>query len=166
MFLYRSCFLFKKGRGNSLFRSTIPLIVALLLGFDPSFAKSRENPKPRAPAQSQLQCIHKPWKHDRKLPIQEIKIILDSLPRYEVIQIAWREVLRPQADSVALPLLVYLSRTEENKYVKGYFEWLSLAAFNDHDFDKELSRWPIRKTPKLTGASLHDLCAMYRQARD
>lgn len=141
-------------------------ILFLLLSNAPAEAKNRAKPKLRAPAQSKFDCSQKPWNHGRQLSIQEIKIVLDSLSRNELIQITWSELLHPHADSVALPLLTYLSRTEENKYVRGYFEWLYLAAFSSHNIDNELGRWPARRAPKLINASLQDLCAIYVQARD
>lgn len=140
------------------------VLILILINVTPASAKNIQKAKTRVLAQSQIECSQKPWNFERKLSIQKIKIVLDSLSRHEVIQITWGELLIPQSNSVALPLLTYLSRTEENKYLKGYFEWLSHAAFADHNIDNDLSRWPWRRSPKAINVSLRDLCAMYKYA--
>ena len=105
-----------------------------------------------------------PWQSSRSIPIQELKLTLDSMPRKLILEMAWFELLSPRSDSVALALLTYLSRTEDSKYVRGYFHWLLQAAF-PRDPDDELARWPERFAPRHLGLELRDLCALYDHAR-
>lgn len=118
-----------------------------------------------ARAENQIPCIAKTWKLNADLPLREIKSNLDKKSRDEILQLAWGEMLKEdQKKSVALPVLQYLSGTESDPRIRGYFKSMAMSMTGGVLPNKAIDKWPTRIPTTKNKFSLKQLCELYSAA--
>ncbi len=118
-----------------------------------------------AEAQDRIPCITKTWKLNPDLPLREIKSNLDEKSRIEVLQLAWGEMLKEdQKRSVSLPVLQYLTGTEPDSKLRGYFKSMAMSMTGGDLPNKAIEKWPIRSPATKNKLSLKQLCELYSLA--
>ncbi len=117
-------------------------------------------------AATTVECKIKKIHYLRNSEAKMLALQFERIPRNELIQSAWAEILKPNKNSVALPLLHYLASTETKSEARGYYKALIRSLYREtQDIDKALKAWPKRPSRVKSPFKLAELCRLYRMAR-
>ena len=109
-------------------------------------------------------CKTAKWTKNRNLPLKTFKQTLDTIPRSEVIQMSWGEILTDSKNSVALPLLHYLSSTEQNSLLRGYYKSMGSMITDGLTPEDGIKEWPRRPAGRKSIYTLNNLCDLYKKS--
>ncbi len=124
----------------------------------PSFAAGASQPS--------IECKARPWAGKANPSIRNISTTLEMMPRTDVIQLVWGEVLKTdQSQSFAFPVLQFLIGTETRTETRGYFKSLAMMMTSEQILPSEaIKTWPKRPKAHPVPIQLTDLCQMYNQS--
>jgi hypothetical protein len=112
-----------------------------------------------------IDCRSRRWTGRATASLGEIKRTLDHLPRADIVQIAWGEMLRADPKrSMAMPLLQYLAGTEPRPALRGYYRVLGMGVTNGRMPAEALRTWPVRGPSTRSKLGLAELCRLHRRA--
>ena len=105
-------------------------------------------------------CQVKQWQGRRDLLIPDFVHVLDRMDRLEITQIIWNEILTRPKESVTVPLIAYLAKTEMNEKMSTYYTSLIYFAYGLFEVDPSLAVWPQRPAFSPRMATLQEMCAL------
>lgn len=128
------------------------ILAAVVQAKTPSTARPMKSSK-----QTPQWCHLEVWPLPRNLPLNKLEAEFSKSERSTLVRMAWNELVHPRPDSVAAPLLRYLSKTEKSTKRRQYFEGIAYLSMAGTDVDKAMRSWPQRHP--VQPQSLQQLCS-------
>ncbi len=155
---------------NKYMMSSVLFLVSFYLFAKPDFSELKEK-KARSIQNQTLSldpnlCIAEEIKIDRQLGLKELRNELGQIDRDQLIQLLWNELKNQKSDkSLLLPILYYLSATENLKELRGFYKTLTFLLVGQEASDVILKHWPVRPLVTKIPISEKEICLLYQNSK-
>lgn len=110
-------------------------------------------------------CHTSTWADPVPETLKQLKIQFDQMQRDELIRITWNELIKkPVAGKLSIPLLHYLSATENNKVLRGYYQTMGAVVAKGKLPDELVETWPSIPKLSVSPFTLERHCDLFSQA--
>ena len=142
---------------------TITLLFFAIFAFSAGANKAQAKKSPakasgkRLPAGESCEIVL--WTQKREFALEEAVNLFEPIPRDQLIRMMWAELTIDSQQPLYPIMLLYLTKTENNKLKRGYFKTI-LAMANDLSMEDVKRGWPMKVKSQYKW-TVKDLCTLW-----
>ncbi len=104
---------------------------------------------------------------NRSKSIRALTLEFKKIPREILISGLWYELTNfKQTESIVMPLLYFLSSTENKKDVRGFYKTTTWLLVDTEDQSKVLKHWPKRPVLNVKNIDKEKLCELFMKTQE
>jgi hypothetical protein len=108
-------------------------------------------------------CVSRTWDGPRNMSVENYRHQFKTIAMDELIQMAWGEMLANKKDSMALPLLYFLSANAQADLLAGYYKAMAIMITGLDRPDEKFKEWPKRPKSYKPPYNLKKLCSLHKE---